>query len=116
VGSPGTDFYTTIVGAAGCVGRPKRCDLARGIVTNDAARTVVFHLTAPDPEFLYELTEQDYTAPVPPGTSNHNTALNPIPGTGPAGSPAPTEQGSISLETPPSGSGHTPPNRTDTQT
>ena len=36
-----------------------------------------------DPEFLYELTEQDYTAPVPPGTPNHNTALNPIPGTGP---------------------------------
>ncbi len=82
-GSPGTDFYTSIVGAAGCVARPKSCDLARGIVTNDAARTVVFHLTAPDPEFLYALTEQDYTAPVPPGTSNHDTALNPIPGTGP---------------------------------
>ena len=82
-GSPGTDFYTTIVGAAGCAARPNSCDLSRGIVTNDAARTVVFHLTAPDPEFLYELTEQDYTAPVPPGTPDRNTALNPIPGTGP---------------------------------
>jgi YVTN family beta-propeller protein len=82
-GSPGTDFYTTIVGAAACVRRPKSCDLSHGIVTDDAARTVVFHLTAPDPEFLYELTEQDYTAPVPPGTSSHNTALTPIPGTGP---------------------------------
>ena len=82
-GSPGTDFYTTIVGAAGCVRRPNRCDLSRGIVTNDAAGTIIFHLAAPDPEFLYELTEQDYTAPVPAGTPGHNTALHPIPGTGP---------------------------------
>ncbi|MGI8559474.1 MAG: ABC transporter substrate-binding protein [Solirubrobacteraceae bacterium] len=82
-GSPGTDFYPAIVGAVGCVARPKSCDLARGIVTNDAAHTVVFHLTTPDPAFLYKLTEQDYTAPVPPGTPNHNTALHAIPGTGP---------------------------------
>jgi peptide/nickel transport system substrate-binding protein len=42
-----------------------------------------FHLTAPDPEFLDKLTEQDYTAPVPPGTPDRDTGLNPIPGTGP---------------------------------
>jgi peptide/nickel transport system substrate-binding protein len=82
-GSPGTDFYTNIVGAAGCVKRPPSCDLSRGIATNDAAGTVVFHLTTPDPEFLNELTEQDYTAPIPAGTPNHDTALSPIPGTGP---------------------------------
>jgi YVTN family beta-propeller protein len=82
-GSPGTGFYTSILGAAGCARRPDRCDLSRGIGTDDAAGTVVFHLTAPDPEFLYELTEQDYTAPVPADTPNHDTKLNPIPGTGP---------------------------------
>jgi YVTN family beta-propeller protein len=82
-GSQGASFYTTIVGAAGCVKQPERCDLSRGIITNDTAETVVFHLTTPNPEFLYELTEQDYTAPVPAGTPNHNTDLNPIPGTGP---------------------------------
>ena len=67
----------------GCVIRPHSCDLSRGIVTNDAAGTIIFHLAAADPQFLYELTEQDYAAPVPPGTPDHNTALNPIPGTGP---------------------------------
>ena len=34
--------------------RPKRCDLSRGIVADDAARTVTFHLVAPDPEFLVQ--------------------------------------------------------------
>jgi YVTN family beta-propeller protein len=82
-GSPGTDFYTDILGAAGCVRRPAMCELSRGIVTNDKTGTVVFHLTTADPNFLYHLTEQDYTAPVPPGTPNHDTHLNPIPGTGP---------------------------------
>ena len=82
-GSPGTGFYTSILGAAGCARRPSRCALSRGIVTDDAAGTVVFHLTAPDPAFLYELTEQDYTAPVPADTPNHDNGLNPIPGTGP---------------------------------
>jgi YVTN family beta-propeller protein len=82
-GSPGTGFYTSIIGAAGCARRPDRCDLSRGIVTDDAAGTVVFHLTAPDPEFLYKLTEQDYTAPVPADAPNHDTGLSPIPGTGP---------------------------------
>jgi peptide/nickel transport system substrate-binding protein len=52
-------------------------------VTDNAAGTIVFHLSAPDPEFLYELTEQDYTAPIAPGTPDHDTHLNPIPGTGP---------------------------------
>jgi YVTN family beta-propeller protein len=41
-GSPGTGFYTSITGSAGCIRRPVSCDLARGIVTDDAARTVVF--------------------------------------------------------------------------
>ena len=82
-GSPGTGFYTSITGAAGCVRRPHSCDLTSGIVTDDAAGTVVFHLATPDPEFLYELTEQDYTAPVPADTPDHDNRLAPIPGTGP---------------------------------
>src|SRR5262249_32047667 len=44
-----------IVGAARCERGPGRCDLARGIVTSDTANTVTFHLTAPDPQFLYRL-------------------------------------------------------------
>ena len=81
--APGTDFYTDIAGAAGCMAQPSGCDLSRGIATDNAAGTIVFHLSAPDPEFLYQLTEQDYTAPIPPGTPDHDTGLSPIPGTGP---------------------------------
>jgi YVTN family beta-propeller protein len=82
-GSPGADYYTGIIGAAGCMRQPTDCDLSRGIVTDDTTGTVVFHLTAPDPEFLYQLTEQDYTAPIPPGTPDHDMAFDPVPGTGP---------------------------------
>ena len=58
-------FLSEIVGAASCgVGRP--CDLSAGITTSDQAGTVTFHLSTPDPNFLYELAFQ-FTAPVPPG-------------------------------------------------
>ncbi len=43
--------HINLVGGAACVARPARCDLSRGIVTNDAANSVTFHLVAPDPEF-----------------------------------------------------------------
>jgi YVTN family beta-propeller protein len=83
LGSPGSSYYTGIVGAAACARHPANCDLSRGITTDDATGTVVFHLTAPDPDFLFKLTEQDYTAPVPPGTPGHDGGFHPIPGTGP---------------------------------
>ena len=50
----GVQYYDGIVGAARCEQEPKRCDLSRGIVADDAARTVTFHLVAPDPEFLVQ--------------------------------------------------------------
>ena len=81
--SPGADYYTGIVGAAACVRAPAHCDLSRGIVTNDEEGTVVFHLTAPDPDFLYKLTPYSFTAPVPPGTPNHDLGPSAVPGTGP---------------------------------
>jgi peptide/nickel transport system substrate-binding protein len=83
VGSPGASYYQAIVGAQGCIRRPAGCDLSRGIVTDDAVGSVVFHLTTPDPEFLDALTEEDYTAPVPAGTPGHDMGLHPFPGTGP---------------------------------
>jgi ABC-type transport system substrate-binding protein len=48
-------FYTGIIGGEACLHAPERCSFARGIVTNDAANTVTFHLRAPDPDFLYKL-------------------------------------------------------------
>jgi YVTN family beta-propeller protein len=83
VDSPGASYFSGIVGAAACAQHPASCDLSRGIVANDAARTVTFHLTAPDPDFLFKLTVQGFSAPIPPGTPNHETGSRTVPGTGP---------------------------------
>jgi peptide/nickel transport system substrate-binding protein len=47
-------LYSKIMGADTC-GSGGRCDLSRGIVADDSARTLTFHLAAPDPNFLYTL-------------------------------------------------------------
>jgi YVTN family beta-propeller protein len=80
--SLGAGFYRGIVGAAGCEKTPARCDLSRGIVTDDAERTVTFKLGAPDAEFLYKLT-LPFAYPVPPGTPAQDVGAKPVPATGP---------------------------------
>ena len=90
--SPGTSVYAGLVGAAACVRHPSGCNLVQGIVTNNAQGTVVFHFTEPDPEFLDQLTEFAFSAPVPPGTPDREPGQRTVPGTGPyeivANSPA----------------------------
>jgi YVTN family beta-propeller protein len=76
------NWYTGIVGASQCKQRPSGCDLTRGIVTDGAAKTVTFHLTAPDPEFLYKLAFP-FAYAVPAGTPNHDVGSSPLPATGP---------------------------------
>jgi YVTN family beta-propeller protein len=76
------DYYGGIVGAAACIAKPARCDLSRGIVANAAARTVTFHLRAPDPDFLYKLALPPAFA-LPPGTPNRLARTRPLPATGP---------------------------------
>ncbi|HET7857198.1 MAG TPA: BTAD domain-containing putative transcriptional regulator [Gaiellaceae bacterium] len=56
------------------------CDLSRGVRTNDASRTIVFHLRRPDSEFLRTLT---IVAPIPRGTPDRDTGTRPVPSTGP---------------------------------
>jgi ABC-type transport system substrate-binding protein len=75
-------IYAGIAGARHCENGPGPCDLARGIVTNDAANTVTFHLTAPDPEFLYKLAFP-WAYAVPPGTPDHQISAAQLPATGP---------------------------------
>jgi YVTN family beta-propeller protein len=76
-------YYDGILGAQTCPHHPGRCDLSAGIVTNDAAGTVTFHLSRPDPDFLDILTLL-IAAPAPPGTPNHAIEQAPfMPGTGP---------------------------------
>jgi YVTN family beta-propeller protein len=74
------DFYVGILGGRVCKKRPKRCDLSRGIVTDDASRTVTFHLRTADPEFLDKLA-LPFASLVPAGTPA--VGKRPVPGTGP---------------------------------
>jgi YVTN family beta-propeller protein len=83
VRSPGTSYFSGIAGAAACTQHPAGCDLSPGIVTDDASGTVVFHLTEPDPQFLFNLTQYGFAAPIPPGTPDHEPGSRFVPGTGP---------------------------------
>jgi YVTN family beta-propeller protein len=74
--------YAGIVGAGRCEHGPGPCDLARGITTSDAAATVTFHLTAPDPQFLYKLAFS-WAYAVPPSTPDHLVSAAQLPATGP---------------------------------
>jgi ABC-type transport system substrate-binding protein len=78
----GAGFYVGIAGAGQCERTPRRCDLARGIVTNDKTNTITFHLTAPDPEFLYKLAFP-FADAIPPGTPDHPIRPAQLPATGP---------------------------------
>ncbi len=82
IGSPGTGFYSGIVGAGACMRAPRRCRLTRGVTLDPATRSVTFHLTHPDADFLYKLT-LTFADAVPPGTPDHDVGRHPIPATGP---------------------------------
>jgi peptide/nickel transport system substrate-binding protein len=74
--------YAGIAGARACEQAPSRCDLARGIDSDDQADTITFHLTAPDPEFLYKLAFP-FADAVPPGTPDRLIEPTKLPATGP---------------------------------
>lgn len=80
LGSPGAVSFAGLVGAGRC--GPHACDLSRGIVVDDSARSLTFHLWRPDPDLLYKLAAADAFA-VPPGTPIHDVGLHPVPATGP---------------------------------
>jgi ABC-type transport system substrate-binding protein/DNA-binding SARP family transcriptional activator len=76
-------YYQGILGAPACHQNPRRCDLAAGIVTDDAAGTVTFRLSQADPDFLDKLA-LIFAAPAPPGAAGHLMDRAPfLPGTGP---------------------------------
>lgn len=81
LGSSGTSYYQAIAGAARCQAAPRSCDLSHGIVADNRTGTVTFHLTRPDPDFLYKLTLS--YADVLPSTAHTQLAQAPLPATGP---------------------------------
>jgi YVTN family beta-propeller protein len=76
------DPFADVIGGAACAAHPSRCDLSRGVVTDDTANTVTFHLVAPNPEFLPRLSLLDAVA-VPADTPLHDVGMHPISATGP---------------------------------
>jgi YVTN family beta-propeller protein len=81
IGKLSVRYYDVIVGANRCV-RHRRCDLSRGIVADDAANSVTFHLVAPDPDFLDELA-LEFAYAVPTGAPAREVRTHPLPATGP---------------------------------
>jgi peptide/nickel transport system substrate-binding protein len=83
LGNPyGETFYTGIVGARRCLKMPRHCSLTSGIVADNGTDTVTFHLTAPDPDFLYKLAFP-WADAVPAGTPDRGLGRSLPPATGP---------------------------------
>jgi peptide/nickel transport system substrate-binding protein len=74
-------WYNVIVGGDACVKTPATCDLSKGVIADDAAGTVTFHLTKGDPEFFDKLAVP-FAFILPTGTPNKEVQIPP-PGTGP---------------------------------
>jgi peptide/nickel transport system substrate-binding protein len=74
-------FYNGIVGADACLKTPATCTLAGGVVGDEAAATVTFHLVAPDAEFFDKLAVP-HAVIVPADTPARDMGSTPIVGTG----------------------------------
>ncbi|MER8873150.1 ABC transporter substrate-binding protein [Mesorhizobium sp. M0814] len=82
VGPTAGTFYNKIVGADACLKTPDGCTLEGGVVGDDGAGTVTFHLAQPDPEFFFKLAVP-HASVVPASTPSKDQGTTPIPGTGP---------------------------------
>jgi ABC-type transport system substrate-binding protein len=75
-------FFAGIVGARRCMSGHGRCDLSRGIESDERTRTITVHLTARDPDFLPQLT-LPFASVLPAGTPASKARAFAAPGTGP---------------------------------
>ena len=83
LGAPSRELFDAIAGTDACEAG-FHCDVSRGVVADEATRTITYHLSRPDPAFLFKLMSPA-AAPIPRGTSLAQVGLThrPIPGTGP---------------------------------
>ncbi len=79
--SGGAPYFRGIKGADRCT-PGDACDLSSGIVADEDAGTVTFHLVRPDPDFLFKLT-MPFAFAVPAGTPAPLPPEAPVPATGP---------------------------------
>ena len=75
-------FYNGIVGADACLKTPATCSLKDGVVADDKARTVTFHLTQPDAEFFDKLSVP-HASILPADTAAKDLGTMPAAATGP---------------------------------
>ena len=73
-------LFSSIVGGRSCGKEGDGCDLSRGIVTSEGSRTITFHLTHPDPDFIAKLATP--VASIVP-SSVPMTIQDSVPSTGP---------------------------------
>jgi peptide/nickel transport system substrate-binding protein len=78
--SAGAGFFRNIVGAEGFAKRQKGG--IKGIVVDDATRSIVINLVAPQGDFENVLASE-FAAPVPANAPPADTSLHPLPSTGP---------------------------------
>jgi peptide/nickel transport system substrate-binding protein len=74
-------FYNVIVGADACIKAPATCTLDGGVVGDDAAGTITFHLTQADSEFMDKLAVP-HASILPAATPAKDMGTDIIPGTG----------------------------------
>jgi peptide/nickel transport system substrate-binding protein len=76
------EYFSALRGAGRCLRSRPVCDLSSGISVEDRTRTITFHLTRPDPDFLAKLTLPTAVA-VPTGALLGRAAATPLASTGP---------------------------------
>lgn len=82
VGSPtAASFYGAIIGAKACLTDPAHCVL-EGVSADAATRRITIRLSAPDGEFLQKLAFP-HAVILPKDVPSTESALTPLPGTGP---------------------------------
>jgi peptide/nickel transport system substrate-binding protein len=74
-------FYNGIVGADACIKTPASCTLDGGVMGDEAAGTITFHLTQADPEFMDKLAVP-HASILPAATPAKDMGTDIIPGTG----------------------------------
>lgn len=83
VSSPNAaSWYSVIVGSDACLKTPATCTLAGGVVADDAANTVTFHLTRADSEFFEKLA-MPFADIIPADTLPEDLGTTAAPATGP---------------------------------
>jgi YVTN family beta-propeller protein len=93
----GRYYVPELVGWSTCTPRdPAACDLSEGVVPDEGARTVTFHLVRPAPSFI-KILAKSWFAIVPAGTPV-DLESEPIPATGPYLISDTGDDGSLVLE------------------